>query len=75
MSSENVTVTINMDRKCAECGKPGAAGSGICIRCVMKCMSERPLKSDEARSVRRRLLARRKEGFGMLDVVNSALSK
>ena len=28
------TITINMDKKCSECGKKGAAQCGLCIRCA-----------------------------------------
>lgn len=30
----NVTFTIDMNRQCVECRKPGATGSGICLKCV-----------------------------------------
>lgn len=45
-------ITINMDKKCAECGKGGAAASGICLGCAAKAMGNKPLKSKEARAVR-----------------------
>ncbi len=44
-------LTINMDKKCAECRKPGAANSGICLRCVGKIMRGQPMKSAEGRAV------------------------
>ena len=55
---DDVTITINMDKLCAECRKPGAAGSGICIRCVTTAMDpKRKMWSAEGQSVQRRLAA------------------
>lgn len=50
----NVTIRIDMDRKCAECGKGGAADSGICLKCATKAMGDKPLKSGTAKAVRAR---------------------
>ena len=56
--TDNVTITINLDKLCAECRKPGAAGSGLCIRCVTRAMNQkRKMWSAEGRSVQRRLAA------------------
>lgn len=53
---DTVTITINMDKRCAECRKPGASGSGICIRCVTKAMDpKRKMHSAEGQSVQRRI--------------------
>jgi len=48
------TITINMDIKCAECGKGGAAESGICMSCTLKAMRDKPMKSAIGRAVQAR---------------------
>jgi hypothetical protein len=49
-------ITIDMDKKCAECGKGGAVPSGICLKCTTKAAySEKPLKSWQAKAVRERM--------------------
>jgi len=32
------TITIDLDKKCRQCGRKGAADNGICVRCVLKNM-------------------------------------
>lgn len=58
------TITINMDKHCAECGKKGAAESGICLTCSANAMSSsKPMKSHAGRLVQQRwreLLPKRK---------------
>jgi hypothetical protein len=55
-------VTINMDQKCAECGKGGAVPNGLCLKCTTKaCFTAKPLKSDQAQAVRLRQLKRAAE--------------
>ena len=54
--SDSVMITIDMDKRCAECRKPGASGSGICIRCVAKAIDpKRKMRSAEGQSVQRRI--------------------
>lgn len=36
--SGSVKVTINMDSKCRRCKKPGAAPSGLCLKCITKAL-------------------------------------
>lgn len=48
------TITIDLAKKCAECGKPGTAPNGICLKCTTKALGNAPLKSEAARVVRRR---------------------
>lgn len=48
------TITINMDKKCAECGKGGAAESGICLSCTSKAITGRTMRSEVGRAVQRR---------------------
>jgi hypothetical protein len=42
---ETPTITINMDAKCDECRKPGRCGNGLCLTCMNKAMSGKPMKS------------------------------
>lgn len=49
-----VTITIDMDKKCAECGKGGAVPSGICMKCTTKAISNKPMKSWQGRAVQKR---------------------
>jgi uncharacterized OB-fold protein len=39
------TITIDIDKKCAECGKAGATGSGICLPCATKAIVGKPMKT------------------------------
>lgn len=47
-------LTINMDKQCAECRKPGATGSGICLTCATKAMDRKPMRSAQGQAVQRR---------------------
>lgn len=49
------TINIDMDKKCAECRKPGAVESGICLRCTSKALSGRPMKSAIGKAVQDRI--------------------
>ena len=50
-----MTITIDMNKKCAECGKPGASGSGICMKCACKAMKPVPvMKSSQGKDLQRR---------------------
>jgi len=33
------TININMDKKCIRCGKKGAMGNGICMKCLTKAIT------------------------------------
>jgi hypothetical protein len=46
---------INMDKKCVECGKGGAAGSGLCMPCATKAIVGKVMKSPEGRAVQARI--------------------
>ena len=35
----DAVININMDKKCAECGKGGATDSGICLNCLARAMN------------------------------------
>lgn len=47
-------ITIDLDKKCAECGKGGAAPSGICLKCTGKAISGKQMKSWQGRAVAKR---------------------
>ena len=51
----NVTIVIDMDKKCAECGEGGALPSQICLRCTSKAMGDKQMKSWQGRAVRQRM--------------------
>lgn len=51
----NVTITIDMNNKCAECKKPGAAPSGICLNCTVKAFRGKPMKSQIGYAVQSRI--------------------
>lgn len=50
-----VTINIDMDRKCAECGKGGAVDSGICLKCTTKAFGATRMKSETGRAVQDRI--------------------
>jgi hypothetical protein len=55
------TLNIDMDKKCAECGKGGATDNGICMKCNTKAISGKPMKSAIGRAVQRRYMERIKK--------------
>ena len=56
-----LTLTIDMGKRCAECGKPGATGSGICLSCATKAMSGKAMRSPAGKAVKRRFAEQHKE--------------
>ena len=50
----DVHMTIDMDRKCAECGKMGATDSGICLKCCLKIMRGQQMRSRQGQAVAKR---------------------
>ncbi len=52
-----MTVTIDMDKRCAECGKGGATDSGICMKCASNALRGKKMKSAAGKVVQDRLLA------------------
>jgi hypothetical protein len=62
MSGETINVTINMDKPCAECGKGGASGSGLCMKCAVKALTGLRMKSEQGRKVQRVLNEKLKRG-------------
>lgn len=49
------TLTIDMDKKCAECKKKGATPCGLCLNCILKCYDTKPLKSDIGKKMQMKL--------------------
>ena len=56
-TNSNVVLTINMGKKCAECGENGVTPSGLCMRCGLRAMREfiRPMKSPQGKALRERM--------------------
>lgn len=51
----DVVLNIDMDKKCAECGKGGATGCGLCLKCCTKAMDfGRVMKSPQGRALQTR---------------------
>ena len=48
------TITIDMDKRCAECGQAGAAPSGLCLRCAIRTLSDAPMRSLVGKAVQQR---------------------
>ena len=48
-------IEIDLDKKCAECGRSGATPSGICLNCVGKAMADKPMKSAQGKAVQARI--------------------
>ena len=38
-------VTIDMNRQCVECGKPGAMPSGMCLTCGAKALQGKKMRT------------------------------
>ena len=32
----SVTITIDLDKRCSQCGAKGAAPNGLCLKCIKK---------------------------------------
>lgn len=58
-----VHITIDMDKKCAECGKGGAVPSGICLKCTSKAISGKVMRSRQGIAVQQRFLQRDKDAL------------
>lgn len=43
------TIDINMDKKCAECGKGGATQSEVCLSCAAKAIQGKKMKSRQGK--------------------------
>lgn len=49
-----VVINVDMGKRCAECSKPGAVPSGLCLSCSTKAMGTKPMKSAVGKAVRAR---------------------
>lgn len=47
----NFTVTIDLDKKCAECRKGGACQNGLCMKCTGNAMFGKAMKSEIGKAV------------------------
>lgn len=54
MMSAN-SILIDLDKKCMECGKLGAAESGICLKCAVKAINGKVMRSAAGQAVQRRI--------------------
>ena len=75
MANICATIDINMDRRCAECRKPGATASGICMACTAKAMHAKPLRSEVGRAVQKRVhdAMKANHGKGVFQQLGGAL--
>ena len=48
------TITLHADRRCAECGRPGATSTGICLACTVEVLEGKPMKSTAGQVVQER---------------------
>lgn len=48
------TIHVDMDAKCAECGKSGRCGNGLCMDCTTKAISGKRMKSAAGQLVAKR---------------------
>jgi len=51
----NHIVNIDMSKKCLECGDLGATDSGICMKCAVKAIRNKPMKSAAGKAVQARM--------------------
>ena len=55
------TFTVDMDKKCVECGKGGATPSGLCLRCARNALDQKPMRSPAGRAVSERFKQMRRD--------------
>ena len=48
------TITVDLNKKCAECGNGGAVGNGLCMSCNTKAIKGKPMKTNLGRAVQQR---------------------
>lgn len=51
----NITINVDMDKKCAECRKGGAVENGLCLGCTAKAIGMKPMKSQIGKAVQARM--------------------
>lgn len=47
----NITINIDLDKKCIECGKKGACDNGLCLDCVSRAISGKPMKTSVGQKI------------------------
>lgn len=51
-SDDRNVITINLDAKCAECGRGGRCGNGLCMGCTARAMNAKSkMKTAEGKAV------------------------
>lgn len=51
-------ISIDLDQRCQECNKSGTASGGLCLKCVSKAMTGKPMKSASGKEAARRIAER-----------------
>jgi hypothetical protein len=51
----SLTIEVDMNKHCAECGKGGAAQNGLCMSCSGRALSGRVMKSEIGKAVQKRM--------------------
>jgi hypothetical protein len=52
--------TVDLGKKCAECGNSGAVDSGICLACTLKAIQGRTMISAIGKAVQTRFMSLRR---------------
>lgn len=52
---ERIEININLDRRCAECRRPGAADNGLCLPCSTKAITGGKMKSPAGIAAQQRM--------------------
>ena len=72
----NVTLSINMDAKCAECGQAGATPSGICMKCAARAMKPGAwMQSAKGKAVQKRFVNQFASAKKRLSILNEGDDK
>lgn len=59
----NLTITVKMDVKCAECKQGGACDNGLCLGCTSKAIKGKKMKTAQGAFVAARFDKLKREGF------------
>jgi hypothetical protein len=57
----DLTISIDMDKKCGECGKGGATQNGLCLDCVTRVVEGKPMRSAMGKRYQAYWAAKKKE--------------
>lgn len=47
----SVTIEVNLNKHCQECGEPGATQNGLCLGCIANAIGGKRMKSAVGRAV------------------------